>query len=51
MKLSTTQQEFIEVVVDLYENSKTAIKCEEIAERIHRTHGTIRNQNASFEKS
>lgn len=45
MKLTKTQQELIEVVVDLYEKTGRAIKCKEIAERIiHRTRGTIGNQ-------
>lgn len=44
MKLTKTRQELIKVVVDLYEKKGRVIKCKEIAERIHRTRGTIRNQ-------
>jgi hypothetical protein len=44
MKLTAAQQEFIKVTVDLYEKAGRAVKCEEIAESIHRTHGTVRNQ-------
>ncbi len=44
MKLINTQEEIISVLVDLYEKTCRTVKCEEIAERIHRTHGTTRNQ-------
>jgi len=44
MKLTATQQEFIKVMVDIYEKMGRAVKCEEIAESIHRTYGTIINQ-------
>ncbi|MDP2845135.1 MAG: hypothetical protein Q8N79_03540 [Candidatus Methanoperedens sp.] len=44
MKLTKTQEEIISVLVDLYEKTCRTVKCEEIAESIHRTHGTIRNQ-------
>ncbi len=44
MKLTNTQQEIIRVLVDLYEKTGRAVRCNEIAERIHRTRGTIGNQ-------
>ncbi|GFO96701.1 hypothetical protein ig2599ANME_0890 [groundwater metagenome] len=44
MKLTNTQEEIIRVLEDLYEKTCRAVKCEEIAESIHRTRGTTRNQ-------
>jgi predicted transcriptional regulator len=43
MKLAITQQEIIKVLTDLYEKTGKAVRCDEIAESIHRTPGTVRN--------
>ena len=42
--IGTIQREILTALIELYETDKTAIKGEDIADVIHRTPGTIRNQ-------
>lgn len=44
MTISAPQKEILSVLIELYGKKKEAIKGEDIAEMLHRTSGTIRNQ-------
>ncbi|ERJ06322.1 Inosine-5'-monophosphate dehydrogenase protein [Halorhabdus tiamatea SARL4B] len=48
IELTPSQQNILQELVNLYRDSESAVKGEEIAERVNRNPGTIRNQMQSL---